>query len=174
MKYFLSIVILITACLSTQAQSEEQALLQTVNNFLDGGTNGDADQFRSAFVKEAVQRSIGKNGEVIGMTVESLASKIKAGQKMDRQTKIINWTYSGIAATAVTETAYATSKIIDYLSMVKVNNEWKIVARVYSRINSDEEAQTSAPVAKAATSTKASTAKAAPAKKPKPVADDGW
>ncbi len=158
------------------AQTDEEMIKATLINYLDGGTNGDPDQFKSAFVADAVQRSIGSKGTVIGMTVESLASKIKPGQKMDRETNIISWSYAGISATAITETKYPTSKIIDMLNLLKIGNEWKIVTRVYSRIESDEEVTSSSPVSSVAKSSKpgSSAAKVAPAPKKKPVADDGW
>jgi hypothetical protein len=173
----LALVSLISAT-NVFAQSDEQAVATTVNNYLEGGTNGEVDRFKSAFFPDAIQKSVGKTG-VTGMSVESLASKIKAGQKMDRSTKIVSWSIAGTAATAITETEYPTSKIIDLLNLLKVNNEWKIVSRVYSRIEKDENVLSSNPVvakvdAKGKATTAASTAAKPAAKPKKPVADDGW
>jgi len=171
MKIFFLALLLIST-LTSSAQSDEEGILAAVNNYLDGGTNGDVEQFKSAFVKEAIQRSIGKTGDVIGMTVESLASKIKPGQVMSRETKIVSWNYAGIAATAITETIYPSSKIIDLLNLLKIDGEWKIVSRVYSRINSDEEITSSndgtSPIATS------KTGKPTPKKKVQAVVDDGW
>jgi hypothetical protein len=168
--YFFLILFLFSV-VKTTAQTDEQGILLAVNNYLDGGTNGDVKQFESAFVNEAIQRSIGSNGEVIGMTVKSLALKLKPGQVMSRETRIVSLNYAGIAATATTETIYPTSKIIDLLNLLKINGEWKIVSRVYSRIGPDEEVTSSGgSIAKPATKT---AAKPATPKK-KPVADDGW
>lgn len=153
------------------AQSEEAGILRTVNDFLDGGTNGNVSQFQGAFVSDAVQRSVGKTGNVIGMTVESLASKLKPGQTMDRQTRIVSWSYAGISGVATTETIYPTSKIVDYLNLLKIGNEWKIVTRVYSRIESDESITSSA---EGATTTKTQAATPQKKKKPEVVIDDGW
>jgi hypothetical protein len=168
--FFLALLLIST--LTSSAQSDEEGILATVNNYLDGGTNGDVEQFKSAFVKEAIQRSIGKTGDVIGMTVESLASKIKPGQVMSRETKIVSWNYAGIAATAITETIYPSSKIIDLLNLLKIDGEWKIVSRVYSRINSDEEITSSndgtSPIATSKTE------KPTTKKKVQAVVDDGW
>ncbi|MFT5885471.1 MAG: hypothetical protein ACI9IP_001931, partial [Arcticibacterium sp.] len=131
--------ILLVSFTNSHAQSEEQGILSAVNDYLDGGTNGNVNQFKGAFVPDAVQRSIGKSGTVIGMTVESLASKLKPGQTMSRETSIVSWSYAGIAATATTETIYPTSKIIDLLNLLKIDGKWKIVSRVYSRIGANEE-----------------------------------
>ena len=155
---------------SAQAQSDEQGIIQAVNDYLEGGTNGNVEQFKSAFVKEAIQRSIGKNGEVIGMSVENLSSKIKPGQVMSRETRIVSWNYAGIAATATTETIYPTSKIIDLLNLLKIDGEWKIVSRVYSRIDSDEEITSSQDSNAPMATNKVSK----PAPKKKVVVDDGW
>jgi Putative lumazine-binding len=178
-KYIIVLFSLIS--IHTFAQSDEQAITTVVNNYLEGGTNGEVDRFKSAFFPDAVQRSIGKTG-VTGMTVEALASKIKAGTKMERSTKIVSWSIAGTAATAITETEYPTSKIIDMLNLLKLNGEWKIVSRVYSRLEKEESLQSSNPPALAKAETgqskgktnAASTPAAKPAPKKKPASDDGW
>jgi len=168
---YIFIILFLLSVVKSAAQSDELGVLLAVNNYLDGGTNGDVKQFESAFVSEAIQRSIGKNGEVIGMTVKSLAIKLKPGQIMSRETRIVSWNYAGIAATATTETIYPTSKIIDLLNLLKINDEWKIVSRVYSRIGADEEIISSGgTLGKSAPKSPAKPV----AKKKAVVADDGW
>lgn len=162
----------IIATTSLFAQSEEAAIKKTVTDYLDGGTNGEVTRFKNSFIPDAVQRSVGKSGAVSGMTVESLASKIKPGSVMDRSTRIVSWSYANDAATAVTETVYPTSKIIDLLNLLKVNGEWKIVSRVFSRMELDEEVLASTGGSNVSTP-KASAAKPAAKKKPV-VSDDGW
>lgn len=178
--YKLVAALLFSVCFNAMAQTDDQLIITTVNDYLEGGTNGEVERFKGAFLSDAIQKSIGKSG-VTGMSVESLASKIKAGQKMERTTKIVSWSYAGTAATAVTETEYPTSKIIDLLNLLKVNGEWKIASRVFSRIEKDEAVVSSSPAATVASKTNAKGAKtpAAPpaastAKPKKPVADDGW
>jgi hypothetical protein len=171
------LVLIFLACgLQVMAQGEEEAIKKVVNDYLEGGTNGEVDRFKSAFFPDAIQKSIGKNG-VTGMTVESLASKIKPGQKMERSTKIVSWSVAGTCATAITETEYPTSKIVDMLNLLKHNGEWKIASRVFSRIEKEETVLSSSPVVAAKGNSKTTAANAAskPASKPKkPAADDGW
>lgn len=154
------------------AQSEEELITQTLNNYLEGGTNGEIERFKNAFLSDAVQKSVGKNG-VTGMSVESLASKIKLNQKMERNTKILSWSYAGTAATAITETEYPTSKIIDLLNLLKINNEWKIASRVYSRIEKTENVISSSPITSSKVDPKAK-GKTPAATVKKKVVDDGW
>lgn len=154
---------------SARAQSDEQLITQTLNDFLEGGTNGEVDRFKGAFLRDAVQKAVGNNG-IAGMTVESLASRIKPGQKMERTTRILSMSYANNAATAITETAYASNKIIDFLNLLKVGTEWKIVSRVYSRVDLDEELFTMG----GATVVNATPKPKAAPKPAKKVADDGW
>lgn len=157
--------------ISLFAQSEESAIKKVVTDYLDGGTNGEVARFKGAFLSDAVQRSVGRSGSVAGMTVESLASKIKPGDVMNRTTRILSWSYANDAATAVTETVYSTSKIIDLLNLLKVNGEWKIVSRVFSRMELDEQVSSSS--VSSVDAPKANAVKPAVKKKPV-VSDDGW
>ncbi len=170
-KHTLTILFVSIASLSF-AQTEEELILIPVNDFLEGGTNGDVARFKNAFVSDAVQKSVGKNG-VSGTTVEALASKIKPGTKMERTTKVLSWSYAGTCATAITETEYPANKIIDVLNLLKVGNDWKIVSRVFSRIEKEENLISSVKSAPAAKGTNAKAATAPAKKKPAPV-NDGW
>jgi protease I len=168
------ILLLVSISTVTFGQTDEELIVQTLNNYLEGGTNGEIDRFKSAFFNDAIQKSVGKTG-VTGMTVEALTSKIKPNQKLERTTKIVSWSYAGTAATAITETEYPASKIIDLLNLLKVNNEWKIVSRVYSRIEKTETVTSSAPLASnTKLDPKSKTKPAAATPKPKKPADDGW
>lgn len=172
--FFYTVLFVLSSVFGVYAQADDQLITKTVNDFLEGGTNGEVDRFRNAFTKDAVQRAMGKTG-VVGMTVESLASKIKPGQKMDRSTKIVSISYANDAATAITETEYSTNKIIDLLNLLKVGNDWKIISRVYSRVGLDESVNTVGEAASRTPASKPAAAKAKPAPKPKkPADDDGW
>lgn len=166
--YLIAATLLISA--SAFAQSEETAIQKTVTDYLEGGTKGDVNRFKSAFVSDAVQRSVSKAGGVTGISVNDLATKIQPGTTMDRTTRIISWSYANDAATAITETVYSTSKIIDLLNLLKVNGEWKIVSRVFSRMEPGEEVASNAAMSKVTTPAKA----VKPPVKKKVVDDDGW
>jgi hypothetical protein len=68
--------------------------------------------------------------------------------------------------------------LVDLLNLLKVNGQWKIVSRVFTRTEKGVEVASSSPTVSTAmptqtASTKSSTAttKKAP---PKPKSDDGW
>ena len=173
MKFLLTFLIATIGFGTLYAQTDEESINQTVNDFLEGGTNGEVERFKRAFFNDAVQRAIGSKG-VMSMTVDNLASKITPNQKMNRTTKILSVSYINNAAVAITETVYSTNKIIDMLNLLKIGNDWKIVSRVYSRVELDEDLNTVGVSGPAKPSTLATKPKEKPAPKKKPVSDDGW
>jgi hypothetical protein len=88
---------------------------------------------------------------------------------------LVNYSYAGTSAVATVEFKFDDFKYIDLLSLMKINEEWKIVCRVYSRVGLDVSVASSQ-------GTKSGATKAAPApaaKKPNAAAvkakkDDGW
>lgn len=161
----------------TVAQNKEEEIRVVLNDFLEGGTNGEVSRFQNAFLPDAVQKAVGKGGVPTGMSVQSLASKIKPGQVMDRTTKIISITIANDAAVGITETEYANSKVVDILNLVETSNGWKIASRVYSRLEKDQEVAFSGGNVEIKTNNKSATvspvSKKAPAKT-KAVAVDDW
>jgi protease I len=114
------------------------------------------------------------------MPVKKFIAAVPAGGAK-WSSKIISYSYAGTAATAVTEEELPTFKFVDFLNLLKINGEWKIVSRVYSRVektvavvssNSGGGFSTTSSVAPAKGNNSAATAKK-PAAKPKP-SDDGW
>lgn len=84
---------------------------------------------------------------------------------------LLTYSYAGTSAVATVEFKFADFKYIDLLSLIKVNGDWKIVCRVFSRVGLDENLSSSNVTGK----TTSSKAAPAPAKKAaKPKADDGW
>jgi hypothetical protein len=88
---------------------------------------------------------------------------------------LINYSYAGTSAVATVEFKFDDFKYIDLLSLMKINDDWKIVCRVFSRVGLDVSVA-SGVGAKASTSKTTSPSKAvAPVKKAAvKKADDGW
>ena len=141
------------------AQSaDEDALKTTLNNYLDGGTQGDTARLNRAFHPNAMQRYVGNDGRLKDMAIRVFISKVPAGG-VKRTTRIVSYNYVGNAATATTESVHETFKFIDFLNLLKFGDEWKIVSRVYSRVELTDELKGTKQTNPAAV---------------KPKADDGW
>ncbi len=180
-KFLLTLAALVGISMNTFAQSEDDAIKETLNNYLDGGSVGDTARLNRAFFAFANLRNLGKDGKVSEMPVKKFIAAVPAGGAK-WVSKIVNYSYAGTAATAVTEEELPTFKFVDFLNLLKINGEWKIVSRVYSRVEKNVTVSSSNPgggggFTTASSATGKGNAPAATAKKPAPKpkpSDDGW
>lgn len=156
-------------------QSADDAIKATVTNYFEGVTTGDAAKLNKAFHESAILRTFNAaTGKIQDIPVKTFISKTPAGG-VKASTKLISYSYAGVSGLAAVEMQFDEFKYIDLLSLLQVNDEWKIVARVFSRVDLDTQLKGSA-----STTTKATgkVPAAAPAKKStantKPKKDDGW
>jgi hypothetical protein len=167
MKKYLVLLILATS-FGLKAQDEAAAVKACVNNYLTGITNGDQALLKAAFHAQAMLRTVNNaTGKMVEIPIDNFISKTPSGG-IKATTNLISYSLIGQAAFATVEVALPDFKYVDYLSMLKFGNDWKIICRVYSRADLDAQPTGSA----VAPAGKAAGAKKAPVKKPK--ADDGW
>jgi hypothetical protein len=161
-------------CLSTIsfAQNADEAIKATVTNYFEGITTGDTAKLNKAFHSSAILRTVNaSSGKIQDFPIKTFISKTPAGG-VKASGKLISYSYAGISGLAAVELQFADFKYIDLLSLLEVNGEWKIVTRVFSRVELDINLKGSA-----GTSSKPAT-QASPTKKnpanAKPKKDDGW
>lgn len=170
-KFFtLSICLLLTSTLAF-GQSTDEAIKATVNNYFEGLTTGDTAKLGKAFHSSAILRTVNAStGKIQDFPIKTFISKTPAGG-VKATTKLISYSYAGISGLAAAELQFSDFKYIDLLSLLQVNGEWKIVTRVFSRVELDVNLKGSG-----ASSPKVA-APAAAKKSPaniKPKKDDGW
>ena len=176
MKKLLSVTMFLLASIAAWGQqSADDAIKATVTNYFEGVTTGDAAKLNKAFHESAILRTFNAaTGKIQDIPVKTFISKTPAGG-VKASTKLISYSYAGVSGLAAVELQFDEFKYIDLLSLLQVNDEWKIVARVFSRVDLDTQLKGSAG---AATKASGKTPAAAPAKKStansKPKKDDGW
>lgn len=119
-------------------QSDYSQVEQTLNYYLDGGTNNDFEVLEKAFHKDATMKFIGKDGYTERNALELFRNAIKPGPPQNRTTRIAFINIAGNAATARLEIDYPTFSFNDYMSLLKIDGEWKIVSKVFYRRNASE------------------------------------
>lgn len=130
----LTFLLLTTSLASIHAQSDDYKLVaQTVSYYLDGGTNNNFETVQKAFHPNAIMRGIrgGKYMEINAL--EFFKKVIKPGPKQNRKTRIDYINISGNTASAKLEIEYPNFMFIDYMNLLKVDGEWKIVSKIYYR-----------------------------------------
>lgn len=121
----------------SNAQTEDELIKNTVYNYLDGITKGDTALLNKAFHPSAILRTVNNSsGKIQDFPVKTFISKTPAGG-VKATTKLLSFSYAGISAQASVELGFEDFKYIDLLSLLKVNDEWKIVCRVFSRVDLD-------------------------------------
>jgi hypothetical protein len=175
MKKLLAISMFLMTSLAAWGQTTDDAIKATVTNYFEGVTTGDQAKLNKAFHESAILRTFNAaTGKIQDIPVKTFISKTPAGG-VKASTKLISYSYAGVSGLAAVELQFDEFKYIDLLSLLQVNDEWKIVTRVFSRVDLDTQLKGSG-----ATTTKSAskTPTAAPAKKStanaKPKKDDGW
>lgn len=172
---FLFFSLLFCLPLFASAQSDDEAIKNAVYNYLDGITKGDTSMLNKAFHPAAILRTVNTTtGKIQDFPVKSFIAKTPVGGAK-ASTKLLNYSYAGISAQATAELSFDDFKYIDLISLLKVNDEWKIICRVFSRVDlsSNLKGNTTANNSKSTNNSSWSAPKkAAPA--PKSKKDDGW
>ena len=118
---------------SIAQESDYQLVAQTVNYYLEGGTNNDYATLKKAFHETATMKFIGKEGYREVNALEFFSKMDASKPKQNRKTRIANITISGHAANARLEIEYPTFTFIDYMNLLKIDGEWKIVNKIFYR-----------------------------------------
>lgn len=131
MKHLSFLLIAFTTVLSINAQSDYEMVSKTVNYYLDGGTNNDFQTLKKAFHKDATMKYITDAGykEVNALDFFSSMDANKPPQM--RKTRIDDITISGHAANARLEIEYPTFVFVDFMNLLKIDGEWKIVNKIF-------------------------------------------
>ncbi len=161
---------------SAFAQSEDEGIKSSISAYTEGFTKGDTASLGRAFASNALLRNLNAS---TGKLVDTPLRKFIAGMPTGGAKatgNLVNYSYAGTSAVATVEFKFDDFKYIDLLSLVKINDDWKIVCRVYSRVALDVNVASGVGSKTVSGKTTTPAKAAAPVKKAvaKPKADDGW
>jgi hypothetical protein len=160
------------------AQSEDEGIKSAISSYTQGFTKGDTASLGRAFASNALLRNLNTStGKITDTPLRKFISGMPTGGAKATG-NLVNYSYAGTSAVATVEFKFDDFKYIDLLSLVKINEDWKIVCRVFSRVGLDVNVASglgakagAGKVVPAAAGAKA----AAPVKKAAvKKADDGW
>ena len=158
------------------AQSDDESIKSTLQSYIQGFTKGDSASLNKAFHPNALLRNLNaSSGRIQDTPLKTFISKMPSGG-VNATGKMLTYEYAGTSGVATVELQFADFKYIDLLSLLKINDQWKIVCRIYSRVDLDTNLKGSSLATTAAPG--ASMPAKTPAKKNsanvKPKKDDGW
>ena len=117
-------------------KSDYDLVEQTLYYYLDGGTNNDFETLAKAFHANASMKYIGDNYTEVN-AVDFFRDRMKPGPKQNRKTRIISVSIAGHAAHAQLEIEYPDFYFIDYMNLLKIDGEWKIVNKIFYKKNKE-------------------------------------
>ena len=121
-------------CLVLTAQEDDyQLVAQTVNYYLEGGTNNDYETLKKAFHETATMKYVTEEGYKEVNALKFFSGMDASKPKQNRKTRIANITVSGHAANARLEIEYPTFTFVDFMNLLKIDGEWKIVNKIFYR-----------------------------------------
>ena len=120
---------------SAQQSSEEAAVRKPLEAYLQGHATGDARYMRQAFLPTAHVEGI-RDGKLLSWTADEYIAGFKGSPPADegqRKRWIDSIDISGNAAMARVTLDYPSGTFTDYFVLLKVDGEWKIANKVWTR-----------------------------------------
>ena len=117
---------------SSVTTSEAEARVP-LDNYIQGHATGNGDFMRKAFHPDAKIMAF-RDGKLMNLTAEEFASRFNgkpAADEPQRKRRIEHVEITGNAGVGKIVLEYPTVTYTDYMSLLKVGDEWKIVNKVF-------------------------------------------
>ncbi|MEM8525931.1 MAG: nuclear transport factor 2 family protein [Bacteroidota bacterium] len=134
MKNILLLFAFFTLSQITFAQSETEAISQTLMDYIEGSTNGKPDLLKKAFHPDLNLYYV-KDNAIKTWTGEAYIADTKEGKPTGESGRILSIDYENNAAVAKVEISHPKSATpyIDYFMLLKVEEEWVIVHKMFTK-----------------------------------------
>jgi hypothetical protein len=113
--------------------SDEAGARVPLELYLKGHATGDGEHWRRAFHEGAKIQGI-REGKLVSRTRDEFAAGASgqpAEDEAQRKRRIVSVDVAGDAAYAKIELDYPKVLFVDYMTLLKVDGEWKIMSKVY-------------------------------------------
>lgn len=112
--------------------NEEEAVRAAVQLYFDGVTKNDSLALRRVFLPEAQLMFARANGTLFVTSFEDwVAFTRRPADPAGKVNRVISIDVTGSAAVAKTELDWPTVRYVDYLSLLKVGDAWRIAHKIW-------------------------------------------
>ena len=132
----LGLVLVATAVVMLPARAqnaEEAAVRQAIEHYFRGHATGQGEHFRKVFHPDAKLFAV-RDGKYWQLTSEEYIARAPgkpAADEEKRKRTVENVDVSGNAAIAKVVLDYPQTKFTDYMSLLKIDGEWRIVNKTF-------------------------------------------
>ena len=126
---------LIAAAAHAQTPDDDKAVRAVIQQYFKGHATGDPAEMKKAFHPTAHVAG-NRDGTFVSWTAEQYAANFTGKPAADEATRkrtIDRVDISGDAAMVSATLVHGATTFTDYFVLLKINNEWKIANKVYSR-----------------------------------------
>lgn len=119
---------------SLLAQNDEAGVKACLENYM----SGQGDRVEKAFHPSATMKYIdAQSGEFKDVPIAEYIARVKGntGGPSNRKIEIVSMNIEGTAAHAKIRIDMEKVTLYDYMNLLKINGEWKIVSKIFSRQN---------------------------------------
>ena len=122
----------------TQAQTTDlRSIENTINHYFEGMISHNAKSIEKAFHPTAIMKWNEKGEYMEVNAVQALSEYLNLNEPIKTKTNIVAVNLVGDAANAQLELEYETFYFIDFMHLMNINGEWKIVSKTYTTVPKD-------------------------------------
>jgi hypothetical protein len=120
-----------------KSDAERQLVVAAVNEYIEGRNNGEVERLKNAFLPNASLKGVSQAQEQSVTTIAEYVAKQTPGRKHNctSEIRLVNFVHDVAVAQVVL--TYTTHTYYDYLILMKINNQWIISDKYYTRIDSE-------------------------------------
>ncbi len=118
----------------TQEIEDKKAILAVIDTYIKGLRTGRVDLLQKCFHKDAIMFGYSIQNKITEGSVQHLYDIIEkhgALAKVTSKNSVLNQTSNTASVLAELKTTAPHENSTDYLSLMKINGEWKIISKVY-------------------------------------------
>ena len=135
------IPVLVLALTATTVSAQEVPLAEdlagvnaALQHYLNGHATGDPEEFRKAFHPDARMTFV-RDGKLVITPISEYIARAPGKPAADealRKRRITNVEVTGTAATGRIELDYPSALLVDYMTLLKDNGRWVIIAKSFN------------------------------------------
>ena len=129
--------LIFTSVIMTQTIAQDtnlSSIENTINLYFDGMINHNSSSIKKAFTPTASMKWIEKGEYTEVNAVSALSEYIDSNKPSKSIARITSINKQGDAANVGLEIEFETFTFVDYMHLLKINNEWLIVSKTYTTI----------------------------------------
>lgn len=128
---------------NAQSDSEFELISNTLMNYIEGSTNGQPNLLKKAFHPDLNLYTVDREEKLKLWTGIEYIASTKEGKPTGEAGKIISIDFENNAAVAKVEISHpdSPSTYIDYFMLLKVEGQWTIIHKMYTKRTSNKTVQ---------------------------------